>query len=134
MCGQAPMRAGRASLLCRGYQVDRRVTDIRSEFDQAVHTKALKLISEGGYDTGSIAAEAERLVNGKRAEQYGNPPENMARIGVVWGALLGRDAIPARTVAVMMAALKLARECGPEPKRDNLVDACGYLLIAEQCE
>lgn len=109
------------------------MTDYAGEFHEAVHARALKLISEGGYDTGTVAAEAERLVNGKRAEQYGQPPENMARIGAVWGALLGVDAIPARTVAVMMAALKLARECGPESKRDNLVDACGYLLIAEQC-
>lgn len=106
---------------------------MRSEFEEAVHARAAKLVTDGDYDTGTVAAEAERLVNGKRAEQYGQPPENMARIGAVWGALLGREPIPPRTVAVMMAALKLARECGPEPKRDNLVDACGYLLIAEQC-
>lgn len=81
----------------------------------------------------SVAAEAERLVHGKRAEQYGEPAENMVRIGRVWGALLDREPIAARTVALMMAALKLARETGPEPKRDNLVDACGYLLIADLC-
>lgn len=106
---------------------------MRSEFEKAVHAKAKSLVAEGGFDTGTVAAEAERLVSGKRADQYGQPAENMARIGAVWGALLGQAPIPGRTVAVMMAALKLARECGPESKRDNLVDACGYLLIAEVC-
>lgn len=88
--------------------------------------------------SGSVAAEAERLVSGKRAEQYGEPPENMERVGAVWGAMLegwAKDPgpIPGRTVACMMAAMKLVRECGPAPKRDNLVDVCGYAIIAALC-
>lgn len=81
----------------------------------------------------TVAAEAEQLVGGKRSDQYGEPVDNMARTGAIWGALLGTDPIPPRMVAVMMVGLKLAREGGPLPSRDNLVDACGYLLIAELC-
>lgn len=92
-----------------------------------------KAEAEAEARTNTVAAEAERLVGGKRSDQYGEPVDNMARTGVIWGALLGVDPIPPRMVAVMMVGLKLAREGGPLPSRDNLVDACGYLLIADLC-
>lgn len=81
----------------------------------------------------NVFEEAYELVSGPRAEHYGPPVENLRRIGTVWAVLLDLpEPVPPRTVAVMMAALKLVREGGPKAKRDNLVDACGYLLIAEQ--
>jgi Domain of unknown function (DUF6378) len=81
----------------------------------------------------TIAEEATTLVAGARRDHYGDPVENHTRIGKVWAVLLDLpEPISPRTVAVMMAALKLVREGGPRGKRDNLVDACGYLLIAEQ--
>jgi Domain of unknown function (DUF6378) len=85
----------------------------------------------------SIAEEASTLVGegGARSEHYGPPVKNHRDIGVVWAVLLDLpEPIPPRTVAVMMAALKLVREGGPRRKRDNLVDAVGYLLIAEMCD
>ena len=80
----------------------------------------------------SVAEEAAELIDGARQDFYGDPVTNHRRIGIVWGALLDREPIPPRTVAVMLAAMKLVREAGPLAKRDNLVDACGYLLIAER--
>ena len=85
----------------------------------------------------TVAQEAADLIadHGPRTEHYGPAVKNHRDIGTVWGVLLDLPKpIPPRTVAVMMAALKLVREGGPRRKRDNLVDACGYLLIAEQCE
>jgi hypothetical protein len=80
----------------------------------------------------TIFTEAEELVNGPRAEAYGDYEENLTNIADMWGALLGVT-VSARQVALCMAALKLARE-GHAPKRDNLVDACGYLRLAEKLQ
>lgn len=81
----------------------------------------------------TVAEEAHDLVNGARADHYGEPVKNHRRIGMVWAILLDLpEPIPARTVAVLLAAMKLVREAGPAGKRDNLVDAVGYLLIAER--
>ena len=57
----------------------------------------------------------------------------MERLGCVWGALLGREPIDGRTVALMMVGVKLVRGT----KRidpDDIVDAAGYLLIASDAE
>jgi hypothetical protein len=89
----------------------------------------------GDVEARNVAEEAQLLVGegGARSEHYGDPVKNHTDIGIVWGVLLDLPGpIPARTVAVMMAALKLVREGGPKRKRDNLVDACGYILIAER--
>lgn len=77
----------------------------------------------------TIFEEAEQIVNGARQEQYGSAERSLDRIGQMWGAILGA-VVDGRQVALCMAALKLARE-SHQPKRDNLVDACGYLRLAE---
>lgn len=83
----------------------------------------------------TVAEEAAVLIEGPRADHYGDPVKNHRDIGKVWAILLDLpEPISPRTVAVMMAALKLVREGGPRRKRDNLVDACGYILIAERAE
>lgn len=81
-----------------------------------------------------VLQEARVIMNGPRQKAYGDPVENCARIGRIWGALLRIPDIPPATVAHMMSALKLARETGTNlHHRDNLVDAAAYQLIAERC-
>lgn len=111
------------------------LTDYAGEFQEAVQRRAERLLAERGetLGKGTVAHEAAELVSGARLSHYGPPVKNHTSIGIMWGVILDRDPIPPRTVAVMMAALKLAREGGPRGKRDNLVDAVGYLLIAEMC-
>lgn len=79
--------------------------------------------------------EANYLVNGDRQADYGSPAASYDQIAKIWSGLLGsklhRD-ITAREAALMMVALKLQRET-QRPKRDNIVDAHGYLLVASHC-
>lgn len=78
-----------------------------------------------------LADEAHRMVYGDRHHDYGSPERNLKKIGMVWGALLGVDPIPPRTVAVMMTGLKMVRASG-RVNRDDLIDAVGYLLLADE--
>jgi hypothetical protein len=82
----------------------------------------------------TVADEALAIIDGPRKDTYGDPVENLGRIGQMWGVILNRE-ITNTEVALMMVATKLARESGPGAHhRDNLVDAVGYLLIAERCQ
>jgi hypothetical protein len=80
---------------------------------------------------GDLADVAREMVFGDRHEDYGSPERNLTKIGMVWGALLGVDAIPPRTVAVMMAGMKCVRAAG-RTNRDDLIDGVGYLLLADE--
>lgn len=77
----------------------------------------------------SILVEAEGLVNGPRAQAYGTPQKNFGR----WADLckvMGIDLTPEQLAMVMVLG-KLAREANGH-KRDNIVDAGGYLEIYER--
>lgn len=73
----------------------------------------------------TICQEADRLVAVDRQGTYGHPADDLSRTGRIWGAVLGIPDVPARLVALCMAGLKISRETH-KPKRDNLVDLCGY--------
>jgi hypothetical protein len=81
-------------------------------------------------DGKSACQEGFDLVHGERVAQYGDPVVCYRRLGEAWGHLLSIESIPADRVALMMVMLKLYREINTH-KRDNLVDACGYLEIAD---
>lgn len=72
---------------------------------------------------------------GDRNSSYGNPKDDFVGTGLMWTGLL-QDllkpgvVIPPERVSLMMAALKLRREANKH-KRDNIVDAHGYLLCHE---
>lgn len=76
---------------------------------------------------GAVLPEAWQVINGDRQDAYGNPEDSFAGIAVLWGWYLGRALSPS-DVAMMMALLKFARERN-QHKRDNVVDACGYLAL-----
>ncbi len=77
-----------------------------------------------------IEEEARRLVSGDRNVQYGDAEEDFRLIGKVWSGILGIDVSPVQ-VGLCMAGLKLVREAW-RAKRDNRVDAIGYLLCVER--
>lgn len=81
--------------------------------------------------------EAQRLVHGDRGADYGHPIDDYTRTGRMWGAILGIGDIDPRICCLMMAAVKISRECN-KPKRDNRVDLAGYAecanMIAERQE
>ena len=78
----------------------------------------------------SILTTAEQLINGPRQKDYGHPFEDFTRTGKMWGAILGTNPIPPETVALMMVALKISRECN-QHKEDNLIDGAGYFGTIE---
>lgn len=77
----------------------------------------------------TLLTEAFDLVTGDRQKSYDHPARNFDRIARLWSVALDKE-ISAEDVAVCMVLVKIARQVHA-PKRDNLVDAIGYLLTLE---
>ena len=88
------------------------------------------------YDTAphfdSVLKEAAYIVDGDREQTYGHPSLNFERTAVLWSVIFGHP-VTLRQVALALVCLKLAREVH-QHKRDNLVDAIGYLRCIEKME
>lgn len=80
----------------------------------------------------SLLFEAADTVEGPRNIDYGHPADDFDRAALIWSGILGVD-VNARQVAMCMVGVKLARQVHA-PKRDNVVDAIGYLLCLDACE
>jgi len=78
----------------------------------------------------SVLAEAERIINGARRDDYGGAEESFGRIAALWGPVLGID-ISGEQVALCMIQLKVARFVNGQ-QRDSVVDICGYAGLLEQ--
>ncbi|MEU3013360.1 DUF6378 domain-containing protein [Nocardia asteroides] len=81
--------------------------------------------------TPGILQEAAALIDGERAEQYGDPRDNLARTAEMWTGYLGVGITPA-DVAHMMILLKVSRARTTPGHRDSLVDIAGYAALAER--
>lgn len=86
----------------------------------------------------AIIAEAVEITAHDRNDAYSPPEDNFANIALAWTALLRArgiitDALTPGDVARMMTALKLVRD-GNAPRRDNRVDALGYVICLERAE
>ena len=83
-------------------------------------------------NNGAILLEAHALINAERQNDYGPPLASFARIAALWSAYLGHT-VTGKDVAVCMALLKFSREAHSH-KRDNLLDAAGYIGLAADME
>ena len=84
----------------------------------------------------TLLQEADKIAGEDRSRDYGHPYDNCARIAAMWNTQLAPKLttdITVREVALMMIALKLAREIN-SPKRDNLVDIAGYAKCADMVD
>lgn len=92
----------------------------------------------------TILQEAQRLVGGDRGADYGHPLDDYTKTGTLWGVMLQKWAkvaaasdlptpVPADLCCLMMVGVKISRHLNKR-KRDNLVDAAGYLRCVEMCE
>lgn len=82
----------------------------------------------GTTTRGEILREAETLINGARAQAYGPPEENFARIAAGWSVIFNAPVSPEQ-VARAMAWLKIAR-LNEGPHRDSYVDGAAYMALA----
>ena len=73
----------------------------------------------------SILIEAEELINGERAKDYGKVRDNFNNIAIGWNVIIDGKPVTARKVGLMMTWLKICRDV-QNPKQDNLVDGAGY--------
>lgn len=122
-------------------------TGLTAEIDHAVAAGKrivyLQLAPGGGYvqvdetpattpPPENVLAEAERVVYGDRARDYGHPRENFARIAALWNAyLVSRPAnlytpLTGAETALMMALVKVARLIETPNHRDSWTDIAGY--------
>ena len=84
----------------------------------------------------SVLLEADQLINGDRAEAYGDAKENLDRIADLWRSYIGNKhgamvLLTDEDVAWMMVLLKMARQMH-KPSRENVVDAAGYIGLVEK--
>jgi hypothetical protein len=85
----------------------------------------------------NVLEEANSIIYGDREETYGNPAVNLNRIAEQWSLYLAQKyeiAIPINfeDVCWMMADLKKVRQTH-KGKRDNIVDALGYIALIDRC-
>ncbi len=84
-----------------------------------------------------ILTEARDIIYGDREQAYGDPGVNLRRIADLWTTYLRNRAVDldaplsAEDVCWMMVLLKIARNQN-QVKRDNLVDAVGYVALIER--
>lgn len=87
--------------------------------------------------TKTLLQEAHEIIYGDREETYGKPSKNLANIALMWEHYLqakhGAVIVTEEDVCWMMVLLKMARQMNKH-KRDNLVDAAGYIALIERME
>lgn len=86
----------------------------------------------------NILREAETIIYGDREATYGHPAKNLESIARFWTGYLkqkyGLEApLSPEDVCWMMALLKMSRQMNSH-KRDNLIDAAGYLALIERVQ
>ena len=81
-----------------------------------------------------ILQEAEKMINGPRAKDYGDAYLNHERIAKMWKVLLGHD-VTVEQVYMCMIAVKLSRLIETPTHEDSAIDICGYgALLGEACD
>lgn len=83
----------------------------------------------------SILTEAANIVCNDRNKQYGEPEDNFATIASLWNpylsAKLGQEVkLDGADVGMLMTLFKCGRIVSGQAKRDNFVDAAGYIACA----
>ena len=84
--------------------------------------------------TENILQEADRLTGGDRNDQYGHPSQDFQKV-VDMAKTLGLvpNSYTIEDHCLYMVLVKLSRQVN-KPKRDNIVDAAGYLRTLEMCQ
>lgn len=78
----------------------------------------------------SMTEEAQKIVDGKRNDDYGNINDSFLRIAGLWSAYLGIH-VDKFDVAKMMILLKVSRAKNAN-HRDSYVDIVGYVECVDK--
>lgn len=78
-----------------------------------------------------VLTQAGELINGQRAQDYGDPSRNFADIAALWSPILGQEIHPWQ-VALCIAQLKIARIFKTPTHEDSWVDGIGYLALGSE--
>ena len=84
----------------------------------------------------TVIEEASDIIYGDREETYGRPSINLERISEQWSLYLKQKhrvsiVLSCEDVCWMMVDLKKSRQINTY-KRDNLVDAIGYIALIDR--
>jgi hypothetical protein len=84
----------------------------------------------------NVFDEAKEIIYGDREGLYGHPSKNLERIATQWSLYMRQKynqqvLLSAEDVCWMMSVLKMVRQMNAD-KRDNLVDAIGYIGLIER--
>ena len=81
----------------------------------------------------TVLEEANELIYGERAAEYGSALTEAEKISRGWEIILGLEPLTMKLTApaLCMTWLKIVRETN-QHKRDNIVDAAGYLGLVEK--
>ena len=72
--------------------------------------------------------QAEKLINGPRAKEYGPAKFNHERIAKIWSVILAKE-VTAEEVIACMIGVKLARLAETLDHDDSWVDINGYAAL-----
>ena len=72
--------------------------------------------------------QAEKLINGPKAKEYGPAKFNHERIARIWSVILDRE-VTAQEVVACMVGVKLARLAETIEHDDSWVDIIGYAAL-----
>lgn len=81
----------------------------------------------------TVLQEAQRLVYGERAADYGDPRVEAEKVAAGWRVIIGDGPVEPEHYPLCMAWLKIVRQTN-RAKRDNLTDLAGYAGLAEKLE
>ena len=93
--------------------------------------KANMVVDIKDYDSMNRAYfldKAEELINGQRAQDYGDARDNHQRIADIWSVILRQQITPEQVCACMIG-LKLARLANDMKQDDTWVDIAGYAAL-----
>ncbi len=79
---------------------------------------------------GSILTEAAGMIYGEKNESYGSYANESKKIAAIFNKFKGEEVLAPEDVPLVMVVMKLCRQM-VKPKRDNLVDVCGYAALWE---
>jgi len=79
----------------------------------------------------AVLANANELINGDRAQMYGDAAVAHDRIARVWSVLIDKE-INAHQVCLLLAAMKMVRAAVNPEYTDSWIDMAGYAALGAE--